>query len=74
MLAAVFRRYEGSRQFVMEDPLGRGGMGTIGTGVSIGHDFSGEPKTKFTIGGNSVTLLTLLSLGAYITLVLTWRL
>lgn len=75
MLVAVFRRYEGNRQFFTEDPLGRGGMGTSGSGASIGQDFSGEPKKKFRTSGNSVTLLTLLSLGAYITLlVLTWRL
>jgi len=58
MLVAVYRRYEGNRQFFTEDG---GGPGL-------------EAK-KFRTSGNSVALLTALSLGAYVTLlVLTWRL
>ena len=57
MLCAVYRRYEGNRQFFS----------------MTGHD--GEKLKRFRTSGNSVLLLTCLSMGAYITLlVLTWQL
>ncbi|ORY66324.1 uncharacterized protein BCR38DRAFT_177320 [Pseudomassariella vexata] len=57
MLVAVFRRYQGNRQFF------------------TATDEAGALRKKFRTSGNSVILLTLLSLGAYITLmVLTWQL
>ena len=57
MLCAVYRRYEGNRQFFS----------------TTGHD--GEKLKRFRTSGNSVLLLTCLSMGAYITLlVLTWQL
>ncbi|PKS10513.1 hypothetical protein jhhlp_002265 [Lomentospora prolificans] len=57
MLVAIYRRYEGNRQFFshMED--------------------NGHHTKKFRTAGNSVVLLTFLSLCAYVTLlVLTWKL
>jgi hypothetical protein len=57
MVVAIYRRYEGNRQFFHHES----------------HD--GQLTKKFRTAGNSVALLTLLSLFAYITLiVLTWRL
>ncbi|KAH8675868.1 hypothetical protein BX600DRAFT_453755 [Xylariales sp. PMI_506] len=57
MLVAIYRRYQGNRQFF----------------TATDHD--GELRKKFRTSGNSVLLLTLISLSAYITLiVLTWSL
>jgi hypothetical protein len=59
LLVAVYRRYEGQRQFfVAHDPQG-----------------SGAVYRKFRTSGDTVNLLTMLSLCAYAALlVLTWRL
>lgn len=59
LLAAIYRRYEGHRQFfTAEKP-----------------DGSGALHRKFRTSGDTVTLLTALSLSAYAALlVLTWRL
>ena len=58
LLVAVYRRYEGQRQF----------FATAG-----GPD--GEVSRKFRTSGDSVTLMTALSLSAYVTLLaLTWDL
>ncbi|OHE93016.1 hypothetical protein CORC01_11655 [Colletotrichum orchidophilum] len=63
MLVAIFRRHEGNRQF-FTSPKQDEGSGAV-TGV----------VRKFRTSGNSVALLTVLSLAAYITLlVLTWQL
>lgn len=57
LLVAIYRRYEGNRQFFTAE---------LGDGTTL---------RKFRTSGNSIALLTLLSLSAYITLmVLTWRL
>lgn len=57
LLVAIYRRYEGNRQFFTSETA------------------EGAIKRKFRTSGNSVALLTLLSLGAYVTLmILTWRL
>jgi hypothetical protein len=57
MLVAIYRRYEGNRQF-----FSRPGE-------------NGSETKKFRTSGNSVLLLTVLSLAAYITLlILTWNL
>ncbi|KAK7924488.1 hypothetical protein PG985_006542 [Apiospora marii] len=59
LLVAIYRRHQGNRQFFTA-PDAAG---------------SGEVRKKFRTSGNSVVLLTVLSLSAYITLmVLTWRL
>ncbi|KDN62248.1 hypothetical protein CSUB01_02477 [Colletotrichum sublineola] len=61
MLVAIFRRHEGNRQFFTSPKADERGA------VSV--------VRKFRTSGNSVTLLTLLSLAAYVTLlVLTWQL
>ena len=58
MLVAMYRRYEGNRQFFTAQDAADGSI-----------------SKKFRTSGNSVALLTALSLGAYVTLlVLTWRL
>jgi hypothetical protein len=57
LLCAIYRRYEGNRQFFS---------------ASSEH---GEIKSKFRTSGNSVLILTSLSLAAYVgLLVLTWQL
>ncbi|KAI1330974.1 hypothetical protein F5Y16DRAFT_321016 [Xylariaceae sp. FL0255] len=57
LLCAMYRRYEGNRQFFSTT------------------DDDGEIMKRFRTSGNSVALLTSLSLGAYIgLLVLTWEL
>jgi len=57
LLCAIYRRYEGNRQFFS---------------TSSEH---GEIKSKFRTSGNSVLILTSLSLAAYVgLLVLTWQL
>lgn len=57
MCIALYRRYEGNRQFFTE------------------ADGDGAVTKRFRTSGNSVVLLTVLSLGAYISLmVLIWRL
>ncbi|KAI8629448.1 hypothetical protein F5Y19DRAFT_82480 [Xylariaceae sp. FL1651] len=57
LLCAIYRRYEGNRQFFST------------------ADDDGEVMSKFRTSGNSVFLLTTLSLGAYVgLLVLTWQL
>lgn len=57
LLVAIYRRYEGHRQFF-----------TI-------EDHDGYLQGKFRTSGDTVTLLTLLSLCAYaILMVLTWKL
>ncbi|KAM0322894.1 hypothetical protein ACHAQA_009236 [Verticillium albo-atrum] len=69
MLVAIYRRYEGNRQFFLTapdvDPAGDRAPG----------DPDEAPTKKFRTSGNSVALLAGLSLAAYITLlVLTWQL
>ncbi|KAI0489687.1 hypothetical protein F4859DRAFT_509271 [Xylaria cf. heliscus] len=57
MLCAIYRRYEGNRQFFSTT------------------DNEGKVMSKFRTCNNSVLLLTVLSLGAYIgMLILTWNL
>ncbi|CAI4216687.1 unnamed protein product [Parascedosporium putredinis] len=57
MLVAIYRRYEGNRQFFSH------------------METDGHATKKFRTAGNSVVLLTFLSVCAYVTLlVLTWRL
>ncbi|KAK8055255.1 hypothetical protein PG993_000482 [Apiospora rasikravindrae] len=66
LLVAIYRRHQGNRQFFTARDVGSTGDGGTGTG---------EVQKKFRTSGNSVVMLTLLSLSAYITLiVLTWRL
>ncbi|KAK7951128.1 uncharacterized protein PG986_006856 [Apiospora aurea] len=61
LLVAIYRRHQGNRQFF--------------TARDVAADGTGEVQKKFRTSGNSVVLLTVLSLSAYITLiVLTWRL
>ncbi|GKT48316.1 uncharacterized protein ColSpa_08497 [Colletotrichum spaethianum] len=61
MLVAIFRRHEGNRQFFTSPKEDEHGA------VSV--------VRKFRTSGNSVALLTVLSLAAYVTLlVLTWQL
>ncbi|KAK1600023.1 uncharacterized protein LY79DRAFT_664417 [Colletotrichum navitas] len=61
MLVAIFRRHEGNRQFFTSPEADAHGA------VSV--------VRKFRTSGNSVALLTVLSLAAYVTLlVLTWQL
>ncbi|TPX15383.1 uncharacterized protein E0L32_004363 [Thyridium curvatum] len=67
MLVAAYRRYEGNRQFFSEDVL-----------EEDEHDPGSAVVTqrkRFRTSGNSVLMLTLLSLSAYISLlVLLWEL
>jgi hypothetical protein len=57
LVVAIYRRYEGQRQFFTSEAPG------------------GLFHRKFRTSGNTIALLTTLSLGAYVTLlVLTWRL
>ncbi|KAK7436244.1 hypothetical protein Landi51_12656 [Colletotrichum acutatum] len=64
MLVAIFRRHEGNRQFFTSPKVDEG------SGVA-----SGGVVRKFRTSGNSVAMLTVLSLAAYVTLlVLTWQL
>ncbi|KAG5941013.1 hypothetical protein E4U53_007485 [Claviceps sorghi] len=66
LLVAVYRRYHGNRQFF--------------TTVSDAQDLDPGPvrlrvRDKFKTSGDTVLLMTVLSLGAYVVLmVLTWRL
>lgn len=63
LLVAIYRRHQGNRQFF------------IAATPKDGSGGSSEVTKKFRTSGNSVLLLTMLSLSAYITLiVLTWRL
>lgn len=88
LLVAIFRRYEGNSQFFDQE---ESDSETDDDDVGVGHDslggHSGDAATmrgrrriqtirkKFRTSGNSVTLLTALSLVAYITLLtLTLRL
>jgi hypothetical protein len=60
MLVAIYRRYEGNRQFFDGDEDPDGSVGIVGK----------KKKTKkFRTSGNSVTLLTILSFVAYLGLV-----
>ncbi|EON97911.1 hypothetical protein UCRPA7_6583 [Phaeoacremonium minimum UCRPA7] len=69
MLVAVFRRYEGNRQFFDREESDSESDGRGGRRRSV------VVRNKFRTSGNSVALLTALSLGAYVTLmVLTYRL
>jgi len=78
MLVAIYRRYEGNRQFFDAEESdeeevddGPDGMG----GRRLRRQRIVSVKKKFRTSGNSVALLTSLSLAAYITLlVLLWRL
>jgi hypothetical protein len=77
MLVAVYRRYEGNRQFFdreeAEDESVPGGHG--GASGSTPQRRRSVVKKKFRTSGNSVFLLTLLSLGAYVSMmVLIWNL
>ncbi|KAJ0326746.1 hypothetical protein COL5a_006626 [Colletotrichum fioriniae] len=64
MLVAIFRRHEGNRQFFTSPKVDEG-SGVVSGGV----------VRKFRTSGNSVAMLTVLSLAAYVTLlVLTWQL
>lgn len=78
MLVAIYRRYEGNRQF-FDGEEGEGGGGGARAGGSEPEP-DPDPKNqrlvkKFRTSGNSVALLSLLSLGAYVSLlVLTWKL
>ena len=77
MLVAIYRRYEGNRQFFdaeesedesFEESDGRGGtIRRVRRSIVV--------RKKFRTSGNSVMLLTTLSLSAYLTLiVLMWNL
>ena len=58
-LVAMYRRYQGNRQFFVDND----------------DDGDGMPRRKFRTSGDTVVLLTVLSLCAYATLLaLTWRL
>ncbi|KAK3394732.1 hypothetical protein B0H63DRAFT_56155 [Podospora didyma] len=77
MLVAVFRRYEGNRQFFdkeesddeeFEESDGAGGTVTSIRRIQV-------VKKKFRTSGNSIALLVVLSLSSYVALiVLLWRL
>lgn len=77
LAVAAYRRYEGNRQFFDSEeeehvPDGHhdDGGGRFGSRRSVV-----VVKKKFRTSGNSVALLTALSLGAYVTLmVLVWKL
>jgi hypothetical protein len=88
MLVAIYRRYEGHRQFFASSPSDRDDRTddssssgaprdpnlNVPDGLGEGYD-TPLPTKKFRTSGNSVALLAALSLAAYITLlVLTWRL
>ncbi|KAG8164581.1 hypothetical protein KVR01_004856 [Diaporthe batatas] len=84
LVVAIFRRYEGNKQFFdQEESDSESDDGEVGEHMP-GQDGGASPRgrrrvqmirKKFRTSGNSVTLLTFLSLGAYITLlVLTLRL
>ena len=86
MLVAIYRRYEGHRQFftsttpdndassTSSDERRRNPNDNVRDVVGEGYD-EPLPRKKFRTSGNSVALLAALSLAAYITLlVLTWRL
>lgn len=90
LLVAIFRRYEGNRQFFDQEESDSetddddDDDDDVRRRLLVPHNSSATVrsrrrvqtiKPKFRTSGNSVTLLTLLSLGAYITLlVLTLRL
>lgn len=87
MLVAIYRRYEGHRQFFTSTTPDDDSSSTssnneqrrnpnenVPDAVGEGYD-EPLPRKKFRTSGNSVALLAALSLAAYITLlVLTWRL
>ncbi len=86
LLVAVYRRYEGNRQFFTEeeledestdepDDVAGGGVGS-GSGGPLGvRHHARVLKKKFRTSGNSVLMLTTLSLAAYAALLtLLWRL
>lgn len=85
-LVAIFRRYEGNRQFFDQEESDSetdddDGVDHIVIGGQNGTTVVGDRrrvqtiKKRFRTSGNSVTLLTLLSLSAYVALlVLTLRL
>ncbi|KAF3762460.1 hypothetical protein M406DRAFT_263601 [Cryphonectria parasitica EP155] len=77
LLVAIFRRYEGNRQFFdqeesdseTDDDDGEGLDGQGGDAAAArGRRRVQTIRKRFRTSGNSVTLLTVLSLGAYITL------
>lgn len=84
LLVAIFRRYEGNRQFFDQDESdseSSGGGGDYGEACAAAGMVGMPPRRvqtvrkKFRTSGSSVALMTVLSLGAYITLlVLTWGL
>lgn len=69
MLVAIYRRYEGNRQFFLAAP------DVDAAGDRDPADADEAPAKRFRTSGNSVALLAGLSLAAYSTLlVLTWQL
>jgi hypothetical protein len=73
MFVAAYRRYEGNRQF-FDDEESEDESYTEADGRSRSIRRSVVVKKKFRTSGNSVALLVVLSLGAYICLmVLLWR-
>ncbi|KAI7781181.1 hypothetical protein LA080_015186 [Diaporthe eres] len=85
LMVAIFRRYEGNKQFFdQEESYSESDDGDVGEHLLSQDGGVACPRPrrrvqmirkKFRTSGNSVTLLTFLSLGAYITLlVLTLRL
>ncbi|KAH8775664.1 hypothetical protein F5883DRAFT_262708 [Diaporthe sp. PMI_573] len=85
LVVAIFRRYEGNKQFFdQEESDSESDDGDVGEQLLSQDGGVASPRgrrrvqmirKKFRTSGNSVTLLTFLSLGAYITLlVLTLRL
>lgn len=79
LLVAIFRRYEGNRQFFDQElsdsetddddeAAGPGGQSGGAAATASGRRRVQTISKRFRTSGNSVTLLTMLSLGAYITL------
>ncbi len=76
MLVAVYRRYEGNRQFFNEEKSDDEGDADGPAGrASLNYQRAAVVVKKFRTSGDAVASLALLSLAAYIALlVLVWRL
>jgi len=78
MLVAIYRRYEGNRQFFNREESDSESTEDDDPATGLRRHFrrrSVVVKKKFRTSGNSVALLTVLSMAAYIALlVLVWQL
>ncbi|KAG9249362.1 uncharacterized protein F5Z01DRAFT_678719 [Emericellopsis atlantica] len=76
LLVAIYRRYEGHRQFFTAEASPGEGSDESNSSSNSNEELTDKPlRKRFRTSGDSVALLTILSLCAYSTLlVLMWRL